>query len=185
MFVHVSDREAIETIRDAQNKGYKIYAETCPQYLFLKRDDLKKDNFEGAKYICSPPPRDPENQKYVWNGIHNGTFDVLSSDHAPFNFKDDKGKMIKGNKTSFKHIPNGVPGLETRLPLLFSNGVLDKKISINKFVEVTSTNPAKIYGLYPKKGTISVGSDADIVIWKTGIDKTIKNSDLHHLLWFF
>jgi dihydropyrimidinase len=180
LFVHVSDREAIETIRDAQSKGYKILAETCPQYLFLKRDDLKKDNFEGAKYVCSPPPRDPENQKYVWNGIQNGTFDILSSDHAPFNFKGDKGKMIKGNKTPFKHIPNGVPGLETRLPLLFSNGVLGKKISINKFVEVTSTNPAKIYGLYPKKGTISIGSDADIVIWETGIEKTITNSDLHH-----
>ena len=168
LFVHVSDREAIETIRDAQSKGYKILAETCPQYLFLKRDDLKKDNFEGAKYVCSPPPRDPENQKYVWNGIQNGTFDVLSSDHAPFNFKGDKGKMIHGDKTPFKHIPNGVPGLETRLPLLFSNGVLGKKISINKFVEVTSTNPAKIYGLYPKKGTISIGSDADIVICDWG-----------------
>ena len=95
LFVHVSDREAIETIRDAQSKGYKILAETCPQYLFLKRDDLNKDNFEGAKYVCSPPPRDPENQKYVWNGIQNGTFDILSSDHAPFNFKGDKGKMIK------------------------------------------------------------------------------------------
>ena len=176
----VHDREAIETIRDAQSKGYKILAETCPQYLFLKRDDLNKDNFEGAKYVCSPPPRDPENQKYVWNGIQNGTFDILSSDHAPFNFKGDKGKMIKGNKTPFKHIPNGVPGLETRLPLLFSNGVLGKKISINKFVEVTSTNPAKIYGLYPKKGTISIGSDADIVIWETGMEKTITNSDLHH-----
>jgi dihydropyrimidinase len=104
----------------------------------------------------------------------------LSSDHAPFNFKDDKGKMVKGDKTPFKHIPNGVPGLETRLPLLFSKGVLDKKISINKFVEVTSTNPAKIYGLYPKKGTISIGSDADIVIWKTGIEKKITNTDLHH-----
>jgi dihydropyrimidinase len=176
----VSDREAIETIRNAQNKGYKIYAETCPQYLFLKRDDLKKGNFEGAKYICSPPPRDPENQKYVWNGIQNGTFDILSSDHAPFNFKGNKGKMINGDKTPFKNIPNGVPGLETRLSLLFSEGVLGKKISINKFVEVTSTNPAKIYGLYPKKGTISIGSDADIVIWDTGIEKKIKNSDLHH-----
>jgi len=179
-FVHVSDREAIETIRNAQNKGYKIYAETCPQYLFLTRDDLNQDGFEGAKYICSPPPRDPENQKYVWKGIQNGTFDVLASDHAPFNFDDKEGKKLKGDKTPFKYVPNGVPGLETRLPLLFSEGVMKKRISINKFVEVTSTNPAKMFGLFPQKGTISIGSDADLVIWKTGIDKTIKNSDLHH-----
>jgi|TARA_B100000929_G_scaffold129955_1_gene102862 dihydropyrimidinase len=179
-FVHVSDKEAIDTIRSAQNKGFKIYAETCPQYLFLKKDDLNKDDFEGAKYICSPPPRDPENQKYVWRGIQNGTFNVLSSDHAPFNFDDKKGKMLKGKKTPFKHVPNGVPGIETRLTLLLSEGVMKKKISINKFVEVTSTNPAKIFGLYPKKGTIAIGSDADIVIWDTDIDSTITNNELHH-----
>ena len=179
LFVHVSDKEAIETIRNAQSKGFKIFAETCPQYLFLKRDDLIKDDFEGAKYVCSPPPRDPENQKYVWNGIQNGTFDLFSSDHCPFNFDSKDGKLIKGKDTPFKHIPNGIPGVETRLPLLFSEGVLKNKISINKFVEITSTNPAKIYGVYPKKGTIAIGSDADIVIWDTETSKTITNSDLH------
>jgi len=180
LFVHVSSKEAIDVIRNAQSKGLKIYAETCPQYLFLKRDHLGLEDFEGAKYICSPPPRNEDNQKYVWNGLQNGTFDVFSSDHAPFNFVDDKGKMVKGKKTPFRNIPNGVPGLETRLALLFSEGVMKKRISINKFVELTSTNPAKIYGLYPNKGTIAIGGDADLVIWDTNINKVIKNKDLHH-----
>ena len=180
LFVHISGREAIEAIRNAQSKGFKIYAETCPQYLFLERDNLDLEGFEGAKYICSPPPRTKEDQAHVWNGLSNGTFDVFSSDHSPFNFNGSKGKAVKGKDASFKNIPNGIPGLETRLALLFSGGVLKNKISINKFVELTSTKPAKIYGLYPNKGTIAIGSDADLVIWDTNIKKIIKNTDLHH-----
>ena len=141
---------------------------------------MDQKDFEGAKYVCSPPPRTKEDQLEVWKGIQNGTFDVFSSDHCPFFFEGKKGKDVKGKDASFSKIPNGCPGLETRLPLLFSDGVLNKKISINKFVEITSSKPAKIYGLYPRKGTIAIGSDADLVIWNTGINKTIKNKDLHH-----
>ncbi len=180
LFVHISGKEAIEAIRNAQSKGFKIYAETCPQYLFLERDNLDLEGFEGAKYICSPPPRTKDDQTHVWNGLSNGTFDVFSSDHSPFNFNGSKGKAVKGKNAPFKNIPNGIPGLETRLALLFSGGVLKNKISINKFVELTSTKPAKIYGLYPRKGTIAIGSDADIVIWDSGLKKIIKNTELHH-----
>ena len=180
LFVHISSKEAIEAIRNAQSKGFKILAETCPQYLFLTKDKLDQKDFEGAKYVCSPPPRTKEDQIEVWKGIQNGTFDVFSSDHCPFFYEGKKGKDVKGKNASFSKIPNGCPGLETRLPLLFSDGVMNKKISINKFVEITSAKPAKIYGLYPRKGTITIGSDADLVIWETGINKTIKNKDLHH-----
>ena len=180
LFVHISSKEAIDAIRIAQSKGFKILAETCPQYLFLTKDQLDQDDFEGAKFVCSPPPRTKEDQNEVWKAIQNGTFDVFSSDHCPFYFKGKKGKDLMGTKASFSKIPNGIPGLETRLSLLFSEGVLKNKISINKFVEITSLKPAKIYGLYPRKGSISVGADADLVIWDTNLEKTIKNKDLNH-----
>tara|TARA_B100001057_G_scaffold382608_1_gene388656 strand:- start:35 stop:1438 length:1404 start_codon:yes stop_codon:yes gene_type:complete len=180
LFVHISSKEAIDSIRNAQNKGFKILAETCPQYLFLTKDKLDQEDFEGAKFVCSPPPRTKEDQVEVWRAIQNGTFDVFSSDHCPFYFKGKKGKDLKGKNAPFSQIPNGCPGLETRLPLLFSEGVLKNRISINKFVEITSLKPAKIYGLYPKKGSISIGSDADLVIWDTNIKKKIKNEDLNH-----
>ena len=180
LFVHISSKEAIDAIRNAQNKGYKILAETCPQYLFLTKDDLDQEDFEGAKFVCSPPPRTKDDQNEVWKAIQNGTFDVFSSDHCPFYFKGKQGKDLKGTNASFSQIPNGCPGLETRLPLLFSEGVLKNKISINKFVEITSSKPAKIYGLYPRKGSILIGADADLVIWDTGIQKIIKNKDLNH-----
>lgn len=180
LIVHVSGKEAIEQIRHAQSRGLSVYAETCPQYLFLTADDLDLDGFEGAKHICSPPPRDKSNQEDVWRGLKNGTFQVFSSDHAPFKYDDKKGKKVKGENASFVHVPNGIPGVETRLPLLFSEGVGNGRISINRFVELTATNPAKIYGLYPRKGSISVGADADIVLWDPEIERTIKNEDLHH-----
>ncbi len=180
LFVHISSKEAIDAIRSAQSKGFKILAETCPQYLFLTKDKLDQEDFEGAKFVCSPPPRTKEDQEEVWKAIQNGTFDVFSSDHCPFYFKGKKGKDLMGTKASFSKIPNGCPGLETRLPLLFSEGVLKKKISINKFVEITSSKPAKIYGLYPKKGSILIGADADLVIWDTNLKKIIKNKDLNH-----
>ena len=180
LLVHVSAREAIEEIRRAQDRGLKVYGETCPQYLFLTADDLEKPEFEGAKCICSPPPRDAANQEYVWAGLANGTFQVFSSDHAPTRFDDPRGKKIHGETGAFRWIPNGVPGLETRLPLLFSHGVLDGRISINKFVELTASNPAKLYGLYPRKGTIAIGSDADLVIWDSETARQICNENLHH-----
>jgi dihydropyrimidinase len=164
LLVHVSAGEAIEVIRNAQTRGLRIYGETCPQYLFLTADDLAKPGVEGAKFCCSPPPRDRAAQQAVWTGLRNGTFQVFSSDHAPYRF-DASGKLPHGDRTTFKEIANGVPGIELRLPLLFSEGVGQGRLDLNAFVALTAANHAKLYGLYPKKGTIAVGSDADIAIW--------------------
>ena len=178
LLVHVSAAEAIEVIRNAQTKGLKIYGETCPQYLFLTADDIAKPGMEGAKFCCSPPPRDHAAQEAVWTGLRNGTFQVFSSDHAPYRF-DASGKLPKGDKTTFKEIANGVPGIELRLPLLFSEGVGKGRLDLNAFVALTATNHAKLYGLYPKKGTIAVGSDADIAIWDPRRETTITAGMLH------
>ena len=178
LLVHVSAAEAIEVIRNAQTKGLKIYGETCPQYLFLTADDIAKPGMEGAKFCCSPPPRDHAAQQAVWTGLRNGTFQVFSSDHAPYRF-DASGKLPKGDKTTFKEIANGVPGIELRLPLLFSEGVGKGRLDLNAFVALTATNHAKLYGLYPKKGTIAVGSDADIAIWDPQRETTITAGMLH------
>jgi len=180
LIVHVSSERAMTKIQNAQARGLNIYAETCPQYLFLTANDLEDEGLEGAKYICSPPPRTLNDQEKIWLGIKTGVFQVFSSDHAPFRFNDAKGKKIKGSKTKFCNVPNGLPGIETRMPLLMSKGVLENKIDIQKFVSLTSTSPAKIYGLYPRKGTIAPGSDADLVIWETKNKFTLSNSMLHH-----
>jgi len=179
LLVHVSGREAVEQIQWAQNRGMRLYAETCPQYLFLTEEDLG-DGFEGAKCICSPPPRDKANQQVIWDGLVNGVFQIFSSDHAPFRYDDPQGKQVAGQTASFKYVPNGVPGIETRLPLLFSEGVGQGRLDLNQFVALTATNPAKLYGLYPRKGTIAIGSDADLVIWNQHQPVTITNSMLHH-----
>jgi dihydropyrimidinase len=178
LLVHVSAADAIDVIRNAQTKGLKIYGETCPQYLFLTADDIAKPGMEGAKFCCSPPPRDQAAQEAVWTGLRNGTFQVFSSDHAPYRF-DASGKLPKGDKTTFKEIANGVPGIELRLPLLFSGGVGRGRLDLNAFVALTATNHAKLYGLYPKKGTIAVGSDADIAIWDPERETTINAGMLH------
>jgi dihydropyrimidinase len=180
LIVHVSGREAIEQIRWARGHGLPVFAETCPQYLFLTAEDLGiDDSYQGARCICSPPPRDKANQQRIWEGLTDGLFTVFSSDHAPFNYDDPQGKRIGGGEVPFRHIPNGIPGLETRLPLLYSEGVLGGRITLQKFVELTSTNPAKAYGLHPRKGTIAVGSDADLVVWDERA-LTVTNGALHH-----
>jgi dihydropyrimidinase len=178
LLVHVSAAEAIEAIRNAQTKGLRIYGETCPQYLFLTADDLAAPGLEGAKFCCSPPPRDHQGQEAVWNGLKNGTFQVFSSDHAPYRY-DASGKLPHGDKTTFKDIANGVPGIELRLPLLFSEGVGRGRLDLNAFVALTATNHAKLYGLYPRKGTIAVGSDADIAIWDPQHEITVTAGILH------
>ena len=178
LLVHVSAAEAIEVIRNAQTKGLKIYGETCPQYLFLTAGDLAKPGVEGAKFCCSPPPRDHAAQEAVWTGLRNGTFQVFSSDHAPYRF-DASGKLPHGDRTTFKEIANGVPGIELRLPLLFSEGVGQGRLDLNAFVALTATNHAKVYGLYPKKGTIAVGSDADIAVWDPERETEITAGMLH------
>ena len=178
LIVHVSTEEAANAILSARNKGLKIYGETCPQYLFLTADDLDREGAEGAKFCCSPPPRDKEDQEAIWRGLKNDTFQVFSSDHAPYRF-DDTGKLHAGPNPTFKQVANGVPGIELRLPLLFSEGVNKGRLSINEFVALTSTNAAKIYGLHPRKGTIAVGGDADLVIWDPERAVTVTHAMLH------
>jgi dihydropyrimidinase len=177
LIVHVSAAEAIDVIRGAQTQGLKIYGETCPQYLFLTADDIAMD-LEGTKFCCSPPPRDHAAQEAVWRGLANGTFQVFSSDHAPYRY-DETGKLLKGDKTTFKDTANGVPGIELRVPLLFSEGVRKGRLDLNRFVALTATNHARLYGLYPKKGTIAVGSDADIAIWDPDRHVAVSAAMLH------
>lgn len=180
LIVHVSGREAVDQINHAQARGLRIYGETCPQYLFLSADDLDLDGFEGAKCICSPPPRDKANQQVIWDGLAGSTFQVFSSDHAPFRFDDPRGKKIAGSNAPFTKVPNGIPGLETRMALLFSEGVGKGRIDLPRFVDLTAAGPARLYGLYPRKGTIAVGADADITLWDPDRVVTLRNSDLHH-----
>lgn len=181
LIVHVSGREAVEQIRWAQSNGLKVYAETCPQYLFLTADSLGcDDSFEGAKCICSPPPRDKANQQVIWDGLENGSFEVFSSDHAPFRYDGPDGKKAHGEQVSFDKVANGIPGIETRMALLWSEGVRTGRITPQSFVALTSTNAAKLYGLYPRKGSIAIGSDADLVIWDEDQTFHLDNNRLHH-----
>jgi dihydropyrimidinase len=179
MIVHVSNREAMEEIARARSRGLKVYGETCPQYLVLTEADMDGLNMEGAKYVCSPPPRDHASQQACWEGLENGIFSVFSSDHCPFRYEDPAGKLTPKGKTSFRWVPNGIPGVETRLPILFSEGVGKGRITLNQFVALSSTNHAKTYGL-TKKGSIAIGMDADIAIWDPQREVTISQSLMHH-----
>jgi dihydropyrimidinase len=178
MIVHVSNREAMEEIARAKSRGLKIFGETCPQYLVLTEKDMARLGMEGAKYVCSPPPRDESHQQACWEGLKNGTFTVFSSDHCPFRYEDMEGKLTPPGKTSFRYVPNGIPGVECRLPILFSEGVGKGRLTLNEFVALTSTNHAKTYGL-KGKGAIAVGYDADIAIWDPTVTKTISSTMLH------
>lgn len=180
VIVHVSNREAMEEIRRARQRGQKIAGETCPQYLMLTADDLDLEGLEGAKYVCSPPPRDKESQDACWEGLEQGVFDLFSSDHCPFRFDDPEGKLNEKGKRHFRWIPNGIPGVATRLPILFSEGVMKGRIDINRFVALTSTNHARLYGLYPRKGTVAIGADADIALWDPTREITLTNDLLQH-----
>jgi dihydropyrimidinase len=179
MIVHVSNREAMEEIARAQRRGLKVYGETCPQYLVLTEKDLDGLNMEGTKYVCSPPPRDTASQQACWEGLQQKVFSLFSSDHCPFRYDDPQGKLNPKGRTSFRWVPNGIPGVETRLPILFSEGVGKGRITLNDFVAFTATNHARTYGLYPKKGTIAVGSDADIVLWDPKRQLTISQELMH------
>lgn len=182
VIVHVSGREPMEQIEWARRRGQKVFAETCPQYITLTKDDLKGLNmdFEGAKYVCSPPPREAEDHAAIWDGLRNGTFDIFSSDHCPFRFEGPGSKDNPRARTSFRWVPNGIPGIETRLPILFSEGVFRGRITAERFVALTATNPARLYGLYPRKGSLNVGGDADIALWDPNRKTTISQSNLHH-----
>ncbi len=175
--VHLSSNDALEKVAEARDKGLPVYAETCPQYLFLSiDDDMNKPGFEDAKVVFSPPLREKWNQSKLWAGLKNNTLQIVSTDHCPFRFKEQKELGI-GN---FTKIPNGGPGIEHRLQLLYNGGVSEGRISLNRWIELCSTNPAKIFGMYPKKGTIAVGTDADIVIWDPNKEYTI-SAKTHHM----
>lgn len=177
--VHVSNRESMEEIRRAQQRGLKIVGETCPQYLVLTAEDLKDLGMEGAKYVCSPPPRDAASQQACWEGLQQGVFTLFSSDHCPFRYDDIQGKQPPKARSSFRWIPNGIPGIETRLPILFSEGVSRGRITLNQFVALTSTNHARTYGL-AGKGSIAIGYDADIALWDPARKATLSQAGLHH-----
>lgn len=178
MLFHVSTAEGAAVIRRARGEGIKVFAETCPQYLFLTAQDLGRPDLEGAKWMCSPPPRSTADQEALWRALELGDLQVVSSDHAPYRF-DASGKLSAGPNPDFKQIANGLPGLETRLPLLFDSMVSQGRSSLEKFVEVTATAPAKIYGLHPRKGAIAVGADADIAIWDANREVTLTDDGLH------
>ena len=177
---HVTCGEAAEEIRRAQQRGLKIFAETCPQYFVLTEDDLDRGVREGAKCLCSPAPRTKAEQEALWNYVKSGTLGNVTSDHAPYNIDDPDGKFWAGDNAPFSSIANGVPGLETRMPILFHEGVVKGRIDLQEFVAITSTNAARLFGLHPQKGTISIGADADIVIWDAEKKITISQDILHH-----
>lgn len=179
VIVHVSGGDPLDEIRRARARGHVVFAETCPQYLLLTEDDLDMPDMLGAKAMCSPPPRDTHAQAALWRGIEDGTIDVFNSDHAPYRFDGD-GKLKAGPNPSFRAVANGIPGLETRLPILFSEGVVKGRIDLSRFVALTATNNAKLYGLHPRKGTIAVGADADLALWDPEKRVTITNDILHH-----
>jgi dihydropyrimidinase len=175
--VHLSSNDALEKVAEARDKGLPTYAETCPQYLFLSiEENMNKPGFEDAKYVFTPPLREKWHQDKLWAGLRKNTLQVVSTDHCPFCYKEQK-ELGKGD---FSKIPNGGPGIEHRLQLLYSGGVTEKRISLNRWVELCSTTPAKMFGLYPRKGTIAAGSDADIVIWDPEKEHTI-SAHTHHM----
>ncbi len=174
--VHLSSNDALEKVEEARDKGLPVYAETCPQYLFLSLDDMHKPGFEDAKLVFTPPLREKWNQEKLWAGLKRNTLQVVSTDHCPFCYKEQKELGLH----DFTKIPNGGPGIEHRLQLMYDGGVRENRITLNRWVELTSTTPAKMFGLYPKKGTIAVGSDADIVIWDPEKEYTI-SAKTHHM----
>ena len=174
--VHLSAAEALEQVTAARDRGLPAFAETCPQYLFLSYDNYEEPGFEGAKYVMSPPLRAKDKQKELWRGLKFNDLQAVATDHCPFCMKGGKELGLH----DFSKIPNGAPGIETRMSLLYDGGVLAGHISLNRFVEITSTSPAKIFGLFPRKGTIAVGSDADIVVFDPNAEITW-SAKTHHM----
>jgi len=174
--VHLSCNDALEKIREARDRGLPVYAETCPQYLYLSLENMDAPGFEGAKYVFTPPLREKWHQEKLWEGLKNDQLQVVSTDHCPFCFKEQK-ELGKGD---FTKIPNGGPGIEHRMSLVYSGGVASGRFKVNRFVEIVSTTPAKLFGLYPRKGAIAVGSDADLVIFDAQRKHTI-SAKTHHM----
>lgn len=176
---HVSGAESAEEIARAQARGLKVWGETCPQYLVLTAEDLDRPGFEGAKFVFGPPARTKADQEALWRYIRRGVIEVVSSDHSPTRF-DATGKKVAGENAPFHKIPNGIPGLAARLPVLFTEGVSKGRIDVQTFVRLVSTNPARLFGLHPRKGTLAVGSDADIVIFDPDKSVMLTNAAMHH-----
>ncbi len=174
--VHLSCYDALKEVQAARDLGLPAYAETCPQYLFLDDSSYEQEGFEGAKYVMTPPLRDKLNQELLWKGLRGNDLQVISTDHCPFCMKEQK----ELGRDDFSKIPNGGPGVENRMSLIYNGGVAQGRISLNRFVELTSTAAAKIFGLFPKKGTIAVGSDADIVVFDPNREQTI-SAATHHM----
>jgi dihydropyrimidinase len=174
--VHLSSRDALSAVVEARDRGAPAYAETCPQYLFLSQDDLARPDFEGAKYVCSPPLRPRDHQDDLWKGLVQDDLQIVSTDHCPFDYKDQK---VLG-RGDFSKIPNGLPGIEDRYTVLFDGGVNAGRITVNRFVELVATAPARMFGLYPRKGTIAPGSDADIVLFDPTAERVLSAST-HHM----
>ncbi|MFN8234352.1 MAG: dihydropyrimidinase [Actinomycetota bacterium] len=173
--VHLSSRDALNAVREARDRGLPAFAETCPQYLYLSMDDMARPDFEGAKFVCSPPLRPSDHQQDLWSGLKAGDLQVVSTDHAPFNYEGQK----ELGRDDFSKIPNGLPSVEDRFTLLYE-GVANGHIGLNRFVELVATAPARMFGLYPRKGTIAPGFDADIVIFDPNAERTISAST-HHM----
>ncbi|CAM5789301.1 MULTISPECIES: dihydropyrimidinase [Brevibacillus] len=174
--VHVSCASAVQRIAEAREKGWNVYGETCPQYLALDVSIMDQPDFEGAKYVWSPPLREKWNQEVLWSALKNGILQTVGSDHCPFNFRGQK-ELGRGD---FTKIPNGGPLIEDRLTILYSEGVRQGRISLNQFVDISSTKAAKLFGMFPRKGTIAVGSDADIVIFDPHVKRTL-SVETHHM----
>jgi len=180
--VHLSAAHALKKVSEARSKGLPAYAETCPQYLFLSYDNYEEPGFEGAKYVMSPPLRPKWHQDELWKGLAADDLQVVSTDHCPFCMKEGyQGMPMQKElgKDDFSKIPNGAPGVETRLMLLYDGGVRQKRITLNRFVQLVSTAPAKLFGLFPRKGTVAVGSDADLVLFDPNASMTLGYKTLH------
>jgi dihydropyrimidinase len=183
--VHLTNAGALEAVRLARGRGHgadHIFAETCTQYFFFTKDDLAREGFEGAKWVCSPPFREASDQAALWQGVADNSLQVVSTDHCPFWFEggvDGRPGGKELGKASFAKIPNGCPGIEERMLILYTHGVRTGKISLNRWVELTSTNPAKLFGCYPQKGVIAPGADADLVLWDPAATRTISATTQH------
>jgi len=173
--VHLTCAGALEAAKRAREAGQLVFVETCPQYLLLDVTRYEQSGFEGAKYVMSPPLRERANLDILWSALAAGDVDTIGTDHCPFYFVGQKDR----GRDDFTKIPNGMPGVETRLPLLYHEGVNQGRISINRFVELVATNPARLFGLYPQKGTIAIGSDADLVVWDPEKEMPLTLQNLH------
>ena len=180
--VHMTCEESVEQLALGRARGFPVMGETCVQYMFIFEKDLAHPGFEGAKFICSPPVRQPKDAPVLWKALANNTLQAVSTDHCPFWFEGGVNGRLPGKelgKASFDKIPNGMPGIEDRMAVMWHHGVNGGRMSMNRFVEITATNPARIFGLYPRKGAIVVGADADLVLWDPGQEHTIRAATQH------